>query len=408
MITSPAKVIVQSRLAVVDGPAVYRNARQLALPGISISGANIQMSKRKSERRVRQSLVAHDPMWPSYFRRLEARGTARKGVEAYRYQLESLLRIASRHGPNYSSLQNLFDDVQMLGQSLTDDIAPTGNRKFSKWTLAQRRSAIRSFAALMSPELRELLGDDPLNRIERALQSASVRIGGGYRLTGGSPRHRGGYVPSPTQLTEIIEATGRAPGYVGLRNRVFFQILAQTGTRVNSLRLLSGCDCVELPSGRMRIFVHDKGKLEPREVELSLELSTRFLQYVDSFNQFAAGRRWKTRIVLGASNPVWRNSSRGCWPYQGVLHTLRNACDLIGVPAFSPHALRRAFATDAASVLPRHVVALAGGWQGLSRLDDHYVRPRRDEMWSKFEMNLQDAEPARRIERVKHAATLFV
>ncbi len=43
---------------------------------------------------------------------------------------------------------------------------------------------------------------------------------------------------------------------------------------------------------------------------------------------------------------------------------------------FDPHALRRAFASNAASVLPRHVVARAGGWQGLERLDDHYVQAR--------------------------------
>jgi hypothetical protein len=46
------------------------------------------------------------------------------------------------------------------------------------------------------------------------------------------------------------------------------------------------------------------------------------------------------------------------------------------VSDFTPHALRRAFATDAASLLPRHTVAQAGGWQGVERLDDHYVQPR--------------------------------
>ena len=40
------------------------------------------------------------------------------------------------------------------------------------------------------------------------------------------------------------------------------------------------------------------------------------------------------------------------------------------------YVLRRAFATDATSVLPRHTVAQAGGWHGLERLDDHYVQPR--------------------------------
>jgi len=55
------------------------------------------------------------------------------------------------------------------------------------------------------------------------------------------------------------------------------------------------------------------------------------------------------------------------------------------VPAFSPHALRRFFATEAASALPRHVVALAGGWQGVERLDDHYIRPHTADLWAKLE-----------------------
>jgi hypothetical protein len=46
-----------------------------------------------------------------------------------------------------------------------------------------------------------------------------------------------------------------------------------------------------------------------------------------------------------------------------------------GTYAYTLHSLRRGFASDAASVLPRHVVARAGGWQGLDRLDNHYIQP---------------------------------
>ena len=58
----------------------------------------------------------------------------------------------------------------------------------------------------------------------------------------------------------------------------------------------------------------------------------------------------------------------------------------------TPHALRRAFATDAASVLPRHTVAQAGGWKGLERLDDHYVQPRGDAIRAK--LNRQEGRSA--------------
>ena len=131
-----------------------------------------------------------------------------------------------------------------------------------------------------------------------------------------------------------------------------------------------------MPSGRLRIFLREKGKVEPREVELSRETAEALRSYAEAFNRMAAIRRWPVRIRLGEPGAVWRNSTRGRWSYGDVLATLRAGCSVAGVPEFRPHALRRAFATDAASTLPRHVVARAGGWQGLERLDDHYVQPR--------------------------------
>lgn len=331
--------------------------------------------------------VERDPLALVYFSRLEARGASRSGFKAYRYQLESILRIASRLCGKTVSLYEVFQDEALLGAALTNDVAPVQGGTLSKWTLAQRRSAIRSFGALVRPELRKMLQIDPLEQIDTALRRSAERVGIGYRLSGGTPRQRGGYVPTPSEIALVVEEAGNISGYRGLRNQVFFEILVRTGTRVNALRNLDGSDCVEMPSGKLRLFVHDKGKLEPRELELNQELSTRLIKYVSAFNQFAAGRRWRTRIRLGEPGPIWRNSSRGSWPYNSVRETLRQACTEVGVPPFSPHALRRAFATDATSVLPRHVVALAGGWQGVERLDNHYVHPRQHEIWRKLAGN---------------------
>jgi integrase len=202
------------------------------------------------------------------------------------------------------------------------------------------------------------------------------RVGTGYRLGGGTPRRRGGRAPSDTQVRDVLDAIGRASGYPGLRNRAFLTILAETGARVNALRLLDGTDCFEMPNGRLRIFLHEKGKGEPREIEVSREAADGVRAYAEAFNYHAAVRRWPVRVRLGERGPIWRNSTRGRWSYDNILATLRAGCIASEIPPFTPHALRRAFATEAASVLPRHTVARAGGWQGLDRLDDHYVRPR--------------------------------
>jgi integrase len=173
----------------------------------------------------------------------------------------------------------------------------------------------------------------------------------------------------------VLDAVGTAPGFVGARNRAFFTILAETGARVNALRQLDGAGCIEMPSGRLRVFLHEKGKAEPREVELSHEAAQALRAYIKSFNYLAAVRNWRVRVRLGEPGIVWRNSPRGCWSYDNIRATLRAGCSTAAVPEITPHALRRAFATEAATMLPRHTVARAGGWQGVRRLDDHYVQP---------------------------------
>lgn len=339
----------------------------------------------------RQSVrLENDPLGPSYLRRAVARGYAPKGITAYRYQLEAMLKIAEDLVGKATPLERIFGNPQLLGKVLTSDIAPNRRGQISKWTLAQRRSAARSFATLVGPELRDRFGCDPHDRIDAALRAVAERVGGGYRLGGGAPRRRGGYTPPAADVRAMIEAAGSAPGYRGFRNRAFFGILARTGTRINALRMLDGRDCVLTPSGRTRLYVYDKGKAEPRELELDRELAELLEVYVASYNLFAAGRRWGVRIGIGVTGPIWRNSHRGAWPYAAIDADLHQACNQANVEPISPHALRRAFATDAARLLPRHVVALAGGWQGLERLDDHYVHPHSSDIWRKLNAAVVD------------------
>jgi len=316
-----------------------------------------------------------DPLIEIYLRRLRAHGAAKNGFDAYRYQLRAITQIAARRKDRAVLIEELFHNTRLLGEVLVDDVAPVAGSQLSKWTLAQRRSAIRSFATLMRPELLATLGEEPNMVVDQALRKVAIRVGGGYRLTGGSPRYKGGDVPTPDEVQAVLRALGETPGYLGLRNWCFFSILAASGARVNALRELDGADCVEMPSGRMRIFIHDKGKHEPREVELSRELTATLQAYVAEFNAYAARRAWKVRIRIGQPGAVWRNSGRGHWSYYDIRQTLAAACKQTNIALLRPHAFRRAFATGAASVVPRHVVAQAGGWQGVERLDNHYIRP---------------------------------
>ncbi len=121
----------------------------------------------------------------------------------------------------------------------------------------------------MRPELLALLGVDPRQVLDIALRGVAERVGTGYRLTGGTPRRRGGRAPTGEEIDAVVAKVGMAPGFLGHRNTAFVAILAATGARVNALLRLDGSDCVLMPSGRLRLFLHEKGKLRQREVELS-------------------------------------------------------------------------------------------------------------------------------------------
>lgn len=363
---------------------------QLPLPGFDTLEDRLVGARRRRLPVSRSADLHADDLVQAYLKRLAAHGAAANGVAAYRYQLRATLRAARRISGWPLTAVDLFREVDLLGHALVDDESFDGD-PLSRWTLAQRRSTIRSFAALMRPELLAALGEEPHQVVDRALRSVAERVGGGYRLGGGIPRGRGGIAPTEEEVAALLNAVSRASGFEGLRNRAFFGILAATGSRVNALRLLDGADCVTMPNGRLRLYLHEKGKAERREVEVGADAAINLHDYVQAFNRYAAARGVRARARLGEPGAVWRNSAGQRWGYASVADTLRAGCAGSGVPPCTPHALRRAFASDAASRLPRHVVAQAGGWKGLERLDDHYVRPREPTIWEKLSRDAQQS-----------------
>jgi hypothetical protein len=74
-------------------------------------------------------------------------------MATYPYQLRCMLRVAERLHGRPVDWTALLRNECLLGRVLVDDTAPTLDTQLSKWTLAQRRSAIRDFVTLMRPEL---------------------------------------------------------------------------------------------------------------------------------------------------------------------------------------------------------------------------------------------------------------
>jgi integrase len=374
---------------------------QLSLDGVGVPPRVLSRSPRRPAARPGRD-GASTALTHGFVRRLTATGASAKTRAAYLFQLDRLLAAAHRHGLGAGDgLAALFRDEELLGRALIDDVSESRGT-LSRWTLAQRRTAVRAFARLMAPELRPLLPCEPDLIVVRALRRVTERVGGGYRLTGGTPRRRGGPAPNPSELAAIIAEVGKAPGFKGARNRAFFTLLYETGTRVNALRGLDGERVFVHPGGRIRLMLHAKGHGAQREVELSERAAALLTDYVAAFGREAVRAGRGERVEFRRPGPIWRSSWRGQWAYDGVVEAFARGCFAAGTRAYTVHALRRAFATDAASALPRHVVARAGGWQGLERLDNHYIRPREETVRRKLTDGDDDG---RRLDGIDDAAT---
>jgi integrase len=348
---------------------------QLSLGLVGVPDRRARQPKRTGRAQARHHAQTA-ALLASFRRRLAATGASRKAQQAYLFQMEQLVAAAHRHRLQpEQGLADMFRDAALLGLALVDDRAAHGGT-LSRWTLAQRRAAVRAFARLMAPDLRPALSIEPEEVVITALRRVAERVGGGYRLSGGAPRRRGGPAPTATEVQAIIATAASVGKFHGKRNRAFLTLLHETGTRANALRQIDGQDIIELPDGRLRLLLHAKGRRERREVEVSKYASQLLREYVGAFNGQAAYAGRPEHIGFGEAGPFWRSTWRQQWAYANVAGTFERACLASGSHAYSLHALRRGFASDAASRLPRHVVAAAGGWQGLARLDNHYVQPR--------------------------------
>ena len=308
----------------------------------------------------------------------------KRSIETYRWLRKDMLRCASNAaGRNVVRILDLFMDRDLLGRALVSDRLADG-KICSKSTIAHRRTAIRSVATMLRPELQADLGRDPHEIIREALRSVAERRGGGYRINAGSPRTRGGPTPSPEDLCAMIAAMGRAEGWIGLRDRAFATLLASTASRVNALRTLEGVDCHSLPGDRVRVLLHQKNGRERHEVELDRVSREALRLYIFAFNEAMRGAGRPYRIVLGKPGPIWRTERGVQMPEKTLRAALRRACVVAGTPDYTPHAFRRAWATAAAEVLPRWEGALGGGWRGTERFDASYVTPSRASVWRKL------------------------
>ena len=281
------------------------------------------------------------------------------------------------------SVARLMADGRALGYVCSATRRPGGGAAISAWTAAHRRTVLRSVAGTLAPELRRRGLSDPIERVDLAIRQVAERVGGGSRLPVGTTRNRGRPVPSTPELNSVLNVLGGDEGWAGQRNALFYGILAATGTRVGALLKLDGQDLSLTPDGAVRLSLHDKASGGRFELELPDRFDSSLNAYFEAANLSLVGLG-KGRIGYRRAGPVWRGPTGNRWSAAQMRHRLRAACLTAGIDDYTPHSFRAYFATQATAVAPRRVAALAGGWRGTERMDDHYVGVRRDSVERKL------------------------
>ena len=341
--------------------------------GLARLGEDKLIAPRRRRASVK-SLPAVEPLVALYDTRVAARWTVPTRRQ-YRWVLRNLLELASTLAGHSVGILEFLQDEALLGQTLASATTADGSREVSAWLVAQRRSVLRSFIELVEPELRrEGLGDAG-DALVRALRSVAEPVGTGYRLPGGKPRGRGGPTPSIEEISVIQEELTHKPGWRGTRNAIILSLMTCRGVRIGGLLGLDGASAHSLPDGRLRCFIRAKSKREPYELAVPGSLVELLARYVDQFNTWARASGLPDRIGFGIRGRFWRNDLGRPLSYQTWTSELRQACVSAGLPVYTSHAFRRAFATTSTTVASRGTVAIAGNWTSTRRMDDHYVQP---------------------------------
>ena len=371
--TSTAATTTKQRSTVPEGAQTQKIDSlpvQGGLPGLGEDKLIAPQRRRASA----ESLSAVEPLVDLYDLRVATRWTEPTRRQ-YRWVLRNMLDLASNLAGRSVGLLELLKDEPLLGQTLATATTADGRSEISAWLAAQRRSVLRSFTQLMDPELRREGIGDAGDALVRALRSVAEPVGTGYRLPGGRPRGRGGPTPSIEELAAIQDELARKPGWRGARNEIILDLMTLRGVRIGGLLGLDGASAHRLPDGRVRCLLRAKSKREPYELAVPGSLIEPLARYVETLNAWAQASGLPDRIGFGTPGRFWRNDLGQPLTYQTWTNELKQACVSAGLPVYTSHAIRRAFATISTAVAPRATVATAGNWASTRRMDDHYVQP---------------------------------
>jgi integrase len=344
--------------------------RQLGFDGDAFAGC---VPRTRRARTLPPREHRDDPLLQT-FRRRCARVHTTATAKKYAWCASNVIRLASERLRDDITLLELFREPLLLGSVLVESKRAGGGTEVSGWTVANRRTAMRSVAGLMAPELTAAGIEDPVAVVDDALRACAERVGTRYRLPKAPVRDRGGRAATPTEVRSVSNAMRSKPGWAGQRDAILVEILFVTGARVNATLALEGASLTTGADGRGVMQVCAKHRRDSGEFLVPADLMSHIDGYVSEFNAWSRARGLPVRIGVGAPGPLWRSPTGRPFEYGSFVARLTVACQQADVERLTPHAFRRAFATTATEALDRRTVSRAGGWLNTRLMDAHYVQ----------------------------------
>lgn len=318
---------------------------------------------RAQARRFEQALVAQGIERPT-------------SAPSHRRAPESAAKAAQRYlGRPLKGLEELYDEELMAAIVADDRYLDGSGGQLRRYTLCHRRVALGAYLRAIGLPGRTF--EEARAIMDRALRRAARRRGYRYIIGVGRPEPPDHYRPPPEDVARFLTvAVHWHQAYAGPRLAAAASLSLWHGLRAVSVRAIDGGD-FRWHRGSLFLKVKEKavkGKRESQEIELRPQVVAFLLRYAASFNARQSARGRRDRIGVGVPGPFLRTFKGHPWKYDDFLKACYRCCDAAGVPRFSPHGLRRLYASRIAALLSVHEAPLAGVWKDEAVFLRHYAR----------------------------------
>ncbi len=295
-------------------------------------------------------------------------------ARSYKKALTCAVKQAQRFlGRRLASLREFYV-VDVIAAVAADDVTLDGAGQLSRYSLRQRRVAMRAYVRYVG--LDDIQFEDADEILDNGLRRAARRKPMRYTIDAGRPEgtHR---CPTIEEVEKVIAVAGVArTSFVGPRNAAIFALGMHAGMRASEIIAMRGSDFSER-RGQLFLLKKKKGSNERVEIEVPDAVIPYLVRYIERCNGYAAARGWQSRIGFGVDGAFWRSCRERPLTYHGLGAMVRTYTRISGVEPFVAHGLRHLRAAVLGDVLVPEEAALAGGWKNTSVFLRYYAAPLR-------------------------------